>query len=367
MKLIKVFEVETKNVRLIDREKRVFLIDEQYIDENGNEIEDYVENEIEDKKDLENEDDDYWNYVHIAAQKTKEPLIAESVSEIEWEIDDCFGTFGFKNKAGEYVIEPQYAYAEDFTEGLACVNLNRTWYRTEDGKRYYENHMGYINERGETVIPFIYDEAKPFNKYGVAFVYSRGRKGHLIDTRGDIIPGTEKLTFFDGYFYDDRFFEFVLGDNDYDTELVGIYDTKLRKILLEPSIDSITEYGENLIKVYTRNGEFGPSDFRQYFIDAEGNVQWTWLINKGFAIVDAPNLHMISKVAITKFTEIEGEPIGGFVTYNGRRYDRKFYYGLYTDKEEFLLPTEYDELDQIDDEYYVCLKNGIHSFWRLEV
>lgn len=101
----------------------------------------------------------------------------------------------------------------------------------------------------------------------------------------------------------------------------------------------------------------------KYVIHAVG----TWLINKGFAIVDPPNLHMISKVAITKFTEIEGEPIGGFVTHNGRRYDRKFYYGLYTDKEEFLLPTEYDELYQIDDEYYVCKKNGIHSFWRLEV
>lgn len=29
---------------------------------------------------------------------------------------------------GEFVIEPQYAYAYEFTNGLVAVNLNRTWF-----------------------------------------------------------------------------------------------------------------------------------------------------------------------------------------------------------------------------------------------
>ena len=86
-------------------------------------------------------------------------LLSENVGEIIEEIDDIFGCFGFKNEAGEFVIEPQYAYAYDFTNGLAAVNLNRTWYKTEKGERYYENHYGYIDFNGKTVIGFNYDEA----------------------------------------------------------------------------------------------------------------------------------------------------------------------------------------------------------------
>ncbi len=114
---------------------------------------------------------------------------------------DGFGNFDYKNKEGEFVIEPQYAYAWDFTCGLAAVNLNRIWYRTPDGQRFYENHYGYINDKGKTIIPFIYDKAYPFNKYGVAVVDLTDTEGMLIDLNGDVIPGTDNLSFFHYYHY----------------------------------------------------------------------------------------------------------------------------------------------------------------------
>ena len=99
------------------------------------------------------------------------------------------GNFGFKNKAGEFVIEPQYAFAHEFTCGLAAVNLNRTWYKTEEGRRFYENHFGYIDDHGKTIIPFDYDEAWPYNKYGVAVVETLDDV-FLINTTGKTISGT---------------------------------------------------------------------------------------------------------------------------------------------------------------------------------
>jgi len=47
------------------------------------------------------------HYVDIS-----EKLVAESIIEPEYEIDDVFGKYGFKNRAGQFVIEPQYAYSD---------------------------------------------------------------------------------------------------------------------------------------------------------------------------------------------------------------------------------------------------------------
>ena len=148
MKII--YEGSGKWAQLVNEEKKIFGTDrDEYFDENGERI---PREEIVFDPDEDDEEEAIWDSDWLEYEGTSEKLISESTVEIEWEIDDGFGTFGFKNRAGEFVIEPQYAYAHQFTCGLAAVNLNRTWYKTEKGDRYYENHYGYINERGETVI-----------------------------------------------------------------------------------------------------------------------------------------------------------------------------------------------------------------------
>jgi len=52
--------------------------------------------------------------------------------------------YGYIDRAGKIIIKPQYIDAEPFSEGLAAVS---------NGKKY-----GFINSRGDTIIPFTYDE-----------------------------------------------------------------------------------------------------------------------------------------------------------------------------------------------------------------
>ena len=57
---------------------------------------------------------------------------------------------GFINKAGEFVINPQFDGAWSFSEGLAWVKIGDKW--------------GFINKAGEFVINPQFDEAYPFSK-----------------------------------------------------------------------------------------------------------------------------------------------------------------------------------------------------------
>lgn len=352
------FIKEGKNIYCADKEKKIFCIDNVYYDKNGNEVPP-VKSPY-----LDNEEGLKWYY---GWSGLKEPLEAESTVEIRWEIDDGFGNFGFKNEAGEFVIEPQYAYAHEFTHGLACVNLNRTWYRTENGDRYYENHWGYIDGNGKTVIGFQYDEAYPFNKYGVALVSVLGEGWRIIDTSGNEIPGTRFAYVSKYYDYDDRFWEFSYNkDAEYDDDLVGIYDTKERKILIEPSVYDIIEYSEDCITVYVRNAEYGVGDLRQHYINSNGEILYTWLYNKGFSMVEIPDKNNVSAVSVSEFTELSEYPSGGFFEHNGKRYSRKNIYGLYSSKEKFLLPVEYDEIKNLCDNIWGCIKDGVVTLVETE-
>jgi len=63
------------------------------------------------------------------------------------------GKWGFVDKNGKFIIEPQYEAADSFSQGLAPVCIGMEW--------------GYINEKNELVITAEYSEARSFYK-GVA-------------------------------------------------------------------------------------------------------------------------------------------------------------------------------------------------------
>lgn len=360
------FSIEGKSARLADKERMIFDFGNHvFCDIHGNTVsseESFYS--VYDDEDL----DDPWSQCWIEYECLKEPLISESTVEPACEIDDEFGNYGFKNKAGEFVIEPQYAYAYEFTCGLAAVNLNRTWYKNEEGRRVYENHFGYIDENGKTVIPFAYDEAYPFNKYGVAVVETL-EDNFLINTKGEIIPETENLSFEHYYGYEDRFFEFTYKseqkDLDSDDELVGIYDTKDRKVLLEPSIDSIIEWSEDLIKVYEYDGECSYSDFGQYYVNSKGEILYPWLYDKGFEKVEIPNKSLVTVVAISKYIELPIEPSDDF-RMNDKKYKRCFLYGIYSPKGHFIVPMQYEQIIEVAENIFACLKEGVFTIIKLD-
>ena len=70
-----------------------------------------------------------------------------------------------------------YDYAGDFNEGLACVGIGE-----EDDMKY-----GYIDRRGNTVIPFIYDKPAQFID-GIAYVKKDGKYGTIDKDGNEWIP-----------------------------------------------------------------------------------------------------------------------------------------------------------------------------------
>lgn len=348
------FQRKGGKVSLVDSKRLIFCIDDKFVNESGVEIQ--VEGGFCEKDEHNDGNEDVWYEPWIDYEGLDEPLKSESVVELICEIDDVFGQYGFKNKEGEFVIEPQYAYAYEFTNGLAAVNLGRTWYRTEEGKRYYENHYGYIDSKGKTIIGFQFDEAHPFNKYGVAVVSDRETGWRLIDQTGKEVRDTRFFYLSRYYEYNDRFLKFAY-EQITGEEAVGIYDTKERKILMEPSASSIIELEEDCILVYARNGEYGESDFCQYYINSKGEIIYPWLFGKGFAIVHQPDVNNVAAVAISKYTELTGNPRSYF-SHNGKKYDRKFEYGLYSSKGEYIVSPEYEDIEKIGDNIWVCYKDG---------
>ena len=85
------------------------------------------------------------------------------------------GLYGYINTAGQFVIEPQFEVALEFSEGLAVVG------KTFGNDRRY----GYINEKGELAIPIMFRDAREFSE-GFAVVGLRNQYG-FIDTTGKFI------------------------------------------------------------------------------------------------------------------------------------------------------------------------------------
>jgi len=101
-------------------------------------------------------------YIITACNRSKQPAL--------FIISDN-GKYGYINQKGEVVIPAAYAGAGDFSEGLAAVR--------KDGL------YGYINTSGEYVIPPKYEYALAFNE-GMAKVYDHGTITY-INTKGETL------------------------------------------------------------------------------------------------------------------------------------------------------------------------------------
>lgn len=88
--------------------------------------------------------------------------------------------YGYIDRDGNMVIDPQFDYAYSFSSGRARVfagTLSSSGYPDEG--RY-----GFIDTNGKEVIPVIYDAATEFSKQGTACVCKNGQYG-VIDTQGN--------------------------------------------------------------------------------------------------------------------------------------------------------------------------------------
>ena len=87
---------------------------------------------------------------------------------------------GFINTKGEWVIPPTFDKARAFNSGLAPVARRKDW--------------GYINEKGEVVVPMQYRDAEVYGDNGLAPVKEKKLWG-FIDTTGKmVIPAQYDIT-----------------------------------------------------------------------------------------------------------------------------------------------------------------------------
>lgn len=366
----KLCEIKTKSIWLANPEREIFGIGNgEFIDSSGKKFS-YDESfapypgceEIEKKL---QEEDNCERAKHIAT--VCGGLDSFTDQKIEWEIDDGFGNFGFKDQQGNVVIEPQYAWVGEFAHGLCPVNLGRTWYRTPEGHRYYENHYGYIDVNGKTVIPFRFEEAHSFNKYGVAVV-ADDTGTYMIDTQGNEIDGT-RYPYLEGRIdYEERYIEFSPVGSQYGDDAednVGLYDTKERKILCEPCYESFIQYDEETILVYASIKE-RPGDMRQWFINSKGEYKYPWQIGKELAQVERPDEYGNSVVAISSYQEaIETLDNDVYCFYKGNKtYERRFWFGLMDEHGTMLIPTNNENVKHLGFGFYACEKSGIVTIYK---
>ncbi len=198
--------------------------------------------------------------------------------------------FGYIDPAGEVVIPHRYAYARNFSEGLAAVQdadnhhwgyinkqgdwvLPSLYLRAEpfsDGlgavKDPESGKWGFVNQKGEIAIPFQYEDVHLFT-YGLAEVQKNGQWG-VIDTNGNVVipfEYTEVMVPEDCLKspYWGEHITFRLIDQAAKTNTVSLF-SKPKKQFIVKRADSVLLPVDGLIRV-ERDNKFG-------YVDLNGEV-----------------------------------------------------------------------------------------------
>lgn len=156
-------------------------------------------------------------------------------------IMDNNAQYGFIDKAGNTVIETKYYSANKFSEGLAKLKL-------ELGKP-----SAYIDKTGKLITDFIYEASSDFSE-GLACVSLDGRTYGFINTKGEVV-----IPFKYNYAYPFR-------DGVSQVKLNGKWGMINRQgqLVIACSYDELTGFQEGLARI-TVNGQKG-------FINKEGTV-----------------------------------------------------------------------------------------------
>lgn len=211
-------------------------------------------------------------------------------------MDRNTGKYGFADKSGNFVIEPIYKSVSPFSENGMAVVTNGDY------------KSGYINSKGEEIIPLIYDYAGRFREYGYAItIKESGDKCNIIDEEGNIVTELEHLY--------DITKDYLLVD---DGEKMIVYDYNNNELFSMKSCDVQSEQYEI---IYVVEGEIIKGTFER----REG----------GHYLVKEEKFNGKKFVEIKKNYEISSKYVA--TTKNG------IGYGIVQDGEE-VIPFEYDVL-----------------------
>ena len=195
------------------------------------------------------------------------------------------GKWGFFNKDGEMVINPQFDAVEQFSYGLACVGQN--------------DKYGYIDKKGQYVINPQYDRAGMFSSNGLASVMQGKRFGY-INTKGEYAINPQ-AGFLDEFY--NGFATIVLGDK------YGVMNSK-GEYVVNPQFDDLYPYSKNGLALFKLNQKYGyvnnegaivinpqfdyASDFQENIAFVKSNDKWGIIDEQGKYLVN-PQFDLISQ------------------------------------------------------------------------
>lgn len=94
-------------------------------------------------------------------------------NNLRWYQDKKLELFGIKNSKNEVYIEPLFFQIESFIEGVSIVSV--------------DDFQGAVNDKGDIVVPFSYEELQTSSEYKIAF-YEGGKWGFFNTEGKKVIP-----------------------------------------------------------------------------------------------------------------------------------------------------------------------------------
>lgn len=99
--------------------------------------------------------------------------------------------------------QEKYDEITDFHKGFACVRQGDKW--------------GFINQKGEQIIPFLYDDASYFSE-GLALVKKDAQYGYINDKNETVLP----FIYDDGALFENGKVWVQIGDKQFQINKLGI-------------------------------------------------------------------------------------------------------------------------------------------------
>lgn len=331
--------------------------------------------------------------------------------------ESAAGIWGYVDESGKEIISPQYIYAYDFCDGIAFV-CKGEWMRDEkrDNSRYQteEELWGAIDKNGNEVIPCIFDDFQSLDEeteiFAVHFGGWENGKWGIINKKGEWVvePVFEDID----YVYTDGLIAFYNDSKWNDDSLIGVYDIRNQKVVLEPKFSDIgfncdgtiagrmfRENTENRVtKLFDRSGnELFPSEYeyidefkygyevticdengrKSGLIDKKGNVLLPCIYNAENGKISYENKRIIfnkdSKQGVTDFDGNVIVPPDYYKIYGLHNPlltvcvgDKTNYCkGLITHDGITVIPAEWKNILWCSDNYILCCREGHCEMLRL--
>ncbi|MFA6599194.1 MAG: WG repeat-containing protein [Ignavibacteriaceae bacterium] len=161
--------------------------------------------------------------------------------------------YGFIDKTGKFVIEPNFEEVRDFSNGFAAVKKDNKW--------------GFIDTTGSITVPFQFtNEPKPFSN-GRAFVQGANYTWGIIDTTGKLLvePKYKQVFPFNG-----------------GAAIVSVMDNKFQETfyVIDPNGKVVKEFQKakkynetiTLLSGFTEGLAVAMKDSKKGFIDTKGKI-----------------------------------------------------------------------------------------------